>query len=95
MPVPYSRRDWGFTLSSAAVPTPSAAVPYDNRPISEAQLLAIHIYVYGGLAFFVAVVISALIWYAYIICYHKKMRDLPDELHYDVSASFTGIRYYI
>ncbi|KAJ2918205.1 hypothetical protein MD484_g2162, partial [Candolleomyces efflorescens] len=56
-----TRRDWGFTFSSA-IPTPSAIVPYDDRPISDGQMIAIHIYVFGGLAFFVGTVVSALVW---------------------------------
>ncbi|RXW24242.1 hypothetical protein EST38_g1625 [Candolleomyces aberdarensis] len=57
-----SRRDWGFSFTSSAVSTPSAVVPYDDRPVSEGQMIAIHIYVFGGLAFFIAIVMSALLW---------------------------------
>ena len=79
-----TRRDWGFTFSSA-IPTPSAIVPYDDRPISDGQMIAIHIYVFGGLAFFVGTVVSALVWYGYMICYRRKLRDLPEELDFDAS----------
>ncbi|KAJ2922515.1 hypothetical protein H1R20_g14579, partial [Candolleomyces eurysporus] len=57
-----SRRDWGFSFTSSAISTPSAVVPYDDRPVSEGQMIAIHIYVFGGLAFFIGIVVSALLW---------------------------------
>jgi hypothetical protein len=73
-------------------------VPIDHRPIPALGMIVLKIYAFGGLAFLVGTVLTAISWWIWVVLIKREYADSPPWLDVNPEVRsrfllFVGIPY--